>query len=356
MNRLTGVYPQQPAGQDAPVLVNHGQLVHTVAHLGVGLLQCDGRPAQRGFQTTVGVAAIRPCYAHLLPPQVGRGGYPYGDGGAVGGIGRHAASRFLAGGQWECGFPVFTRVHMQRQRFSPAVELHHATSLALCRRPRHFTVAGHQPAGGLHATALLVGDGEGHAVAQPFHQVAALGIEAYIQAPSLLRVPLACVRTKAFLHVVPNLRMVIFPTLLHSAENGDDAGEDAVAAPVHHISCVGPQFVKPACQQSCQLDVTVRHAVLHLQLLRLHHLAEGVKQLHIKHTAEAAQRILVRAHHVGLHPHRLTHEIARVVQMQIDFLLREHAVEAVRRLRKPLDAVLHICSPRRGTQTKQHRC
>ena len=76
----------------------------------------------------------------------------------------------------------------------------------------------------------------------------------------------------------------------------------------------------------------------------LDHVTRRVEQLHVKHSAEVGEAAAVRAHDVGLEPHRLALEIRSVVEMEIDFLLRHLLVEQHRLVDvlEDADSILHL--------------
>ena len=113
-----------------------------------------------------------------------------------------------------------------------------------------------------------------------------------------------------------------------STEDGDDARVAGLSAPVGHGASVGPQFVEAREQDAVHTDVTVGFTVTDRQFAPLHHVARGAEQFHIEHLAQVGAALLVGAGHVGFEPDGFAFEIARVVEVQIDFLLRIGLAEA----------------------------
>ena len=76
------------------------------------------------------------------------------------------------------------------------------------------------------------------------------------------------------------------------------------------------------------MDVAIAHTVLDFHDFLFDDVAGWIQQFHIDNLAEVAKLSVISTHHVGLEPHGFAFEVARVVEMQIDFLLWIEFVEA----------------------------
>ena len=166
-----------------------------------------------------------------------------------------------------------------------------------------------------------VGYLKGHAAAQAPHQTAALRIKGHVQTRTVQCVRLTEIRQAA------TVTAFIYHRLINSgggrcAKNGEHAGETSRAAPVCHVTGEGADLIEARAVKRIQRKVTVRMApIVYLQLTPLHHVAARVQQLNVEHAATNAGTVPVSTHHIGREPHLLAHEVPRIVEMEVDFLL-----------------------------------
>ena len=104
--------------------------------------------------------------------------------------------------------------------------------------------------------------------------------------------------------------------------------------PVEHGPGVGAYLVKTAYlyfRRVGQRQAARCPAVLHLQLLSFQYPTFGTEQLDIQYPAQIGRTIEQPVEHIGGVPYRLSHVVTRVVEVQVDLLLRVGQRETVGR-------------------------
>ena len=200
-----------------------------------------------------------------------------------------------------------------------------------------LTVLVGQDARGGHVSAVAVHHLKSHTAAQALHKVAAFGVEVHRQSlvksaavvsrqGRIVLLFFAARQTVADAHFVDGWPTVV-AFLSRFSENREDTRKGRLSAPVHHVSRVGTYFVETCSQNRVEQDVAVCHPVVDAQFSPFDHIAAGIEQIDIEHTAHTGGRLLVGTGHIGLEPDVLALEIAGVVEVEIDFLLRIDRVE-----------------------------
>ena len=193
----------------------------------------------------------------------------------------------------------------------------------------HPTLTVHEVNHRVHRSPVGFRHTESHAAGKAADRLTALGIETDADTFRPGTVPLAVVRQTPFIAYQVYLFAPVITLTLRFLEYGNHAGEHPAVVPVGHVARVGANLIEARQQEGVvQLEAARGLPALNAQLAAFEHLTLRMDQLHIGHTADVRRHRPVRPHHVGLEPNRLAREIPRVVQVQIDLLLREERVES----------------------------
>ena len=181
-----------------------------------------------------------------------------------------------------------------------------------------------------HAASFVVDGLEGHSAGQPSDHLPAFGVETQVQR-------FVVGRGRAVIGHTLGARVAgdfhgILPRLFGPVENREHP-RIVAAFPVEHHSRVGAHFVETSYQQRRgEGELAVAPASFYLQLLRLDDAPLGGEQLDIEHLTHLGGSQLRRGDHIGGKPHGLAQVVARIVEVQVDLLLRIVLSEMIVRL------------------------
>ena len=215
-----------------------------------------------------------------------------------------------------------------------------------------------QAAAGFEAGAGLVSHREGHPIGQSLDEFSTFGIEAHLQAILLIVLTVIQAHTGQTLTIAiiihHHLRVVTI--LGGSLKHREDPREDAAIAPVGHVASVGAHLVEARRVEAVECHVTVCRTILNGQLTRQHHIARRIDQLHIQYRTHVGRLARVGAQHIALEPDGFTHEVTRVVEVEIHFLLRHslRKVHGALHIRNHAHQLVVVCLSHR-CQTNEKR-